>query len=419
LIVNRIVDIWKLSLDAKENIIAIFLDLSKAFDTVNHTLLLEKLYYYNFSSNAINLIKHYLSNRFMLTKFGKCFSDAKELVDGVPQGSVLGPLLFIIFLNDIGFLDLESMLALFADDTEISFSHKDLKVLTDTLTRDLIKIENWLSHNRLILNAKKTNGMFISNGKKTNPSFNSIIINLSGAPIPFVQTFRYLGVMVDDKLNFHQHIKKICKQVTYKTNVLKKCAYLFDLKFKTILFKLFIQSQFDYCSTLLFNLNNQSDQEKLETLFSKSLNKFLNIKLYKSLYVLKNGKAKNKNFRLNLSDQIKVLDLYEILPIKLRFFYHFISFIHTNLKYASKFPLCSKIINLRNISKTVRVLPFRFPPYKRNYKFSFTIISIKLLNLFLHNYLMLTKKDFSRKFKNVNYLLNYYNLYIKHLNSWS
>ena len=115
---------------------------------------------------------------------------------------------------------------------------------------------------------------------------------------------------------------------------IKKCAYLFDLKFKTILFKLFIQSQFDYCSTLLFNLNNQSDQEKLETLFSKSLNKFLNIKLYKSLYVLKNGKAKNKNFRLNLSDQIKVLDLYEILPIKLRFFYHFISFIHTNLKYA-------------------------------------------------------------------------------------
>ena len=119
----------------------------------------------------------------------------------------------------------------------------------------------------------------------------------------------------------------------YKTNVLKKCAYLFDLKFKTILFKLFIQSQFDYCSTLLFNLNNQSDQEKLETLFSKSLNKFLNIKLYKSLYVLKNGKAKNKNFRLNLSDQIKVLDLYEILPIKLRFFYHFISFIHTNLNF--------------------------------------------------------------------------------------
>ena len=175
---------------------------------------------------------------------------------------------------------------------------------------------------------------------------------------------------------------------------LKKCAYLFDLKFKTILFKLFIQSQFDYCSTLLFNLNNQSDQEKLETLFSKSLNKFLNIKLYKSLYVLKNGKAKNKNFRLNLSDQIKVLDLYELLPIKLRFFYHFISFIHTNLKYASKFPLCSKIINQRNISKTVRVLPFRFPPYKSNYKFSFTIISIKLINLFLHNYLMFNKKRF-------------------------
>ena len=145
----------------------------------------------------------------MLTKFVKCFSGAKELVDGVTQGSVLGPLLFIIFLNDIGFLDLESMLSLFADDTEILFSHKDLKVLTDTLTRDLIKIENWLSHNRLILNAKKTNGMFISNGKKTNPPFNSIIINLSGAHIPFFQTFRYLGVMVQKKYASKLHIKRM------------------------------------------------------------------------------------------------------------------------------------------------------------------------------------------------------------------
>ena len=85
---------------------------------------------------------------------------------------------------------------------------------------------------------------------------------------------------------------KICQQVTFKTNVLKKCAYLFDIKFETILFKLFIQSQFDYCSTLLFHLNNKSDQEKLETLFSKSLNKFLNIKLYKSISILKNDKTK-------------------------------------------------------------------------------------------------------------------------------
>jgi hypothetical protein len=99
----------------------------------------------------------------MLTKFGKCFSKAKILVYGVLQESVLSPLLFVIFLNDIGFLYLESMVALFADDTE---THADLKLLTDTLTRGLIKLEKWLSHNRLILNAKKTNGMFILNGKR-------------------------------------------------------------------------------------------------------------------------------------------------------------------------------------------------------------------------------------------------------------
>jgi hypothetical protein len=86
---------------------------------------------------------------------------------------------------------------------------------------------------------------------------------------------------------------KICQQVTFKTNFLKKCAYLFDIL--TILFKLFIQSQFEYCSILIFYLNNKSDQEKLETLFSKSLNKFLNIKLNKSISILKNDKTKISN----------------------------------------------------------------------------------------------------------------------------
>ncbi len=87
------------------------------------------------------------------------------------------------------------------------FTESPRVLLTDTLTRDLIKLEKWMSHNRLIINAKKTNVMFISNGKRSNPSFNSIVVNLPGIPIPFVQTFRYLGVMIDDKLNFHQHVK--------------------------------------------------------------------------------------------------------------------------------------------------------------------------------------------------------------------
>jgi hypothetical protein len=97
--------------------------------------------------------------------------------------------------------------------------------------------------------------------------------------------------------------------------------------------------------------------------------------------ILKNDKTKNKNLKLNLADQIKALDSFELLPIKLRFFYHFLSFIHTNLKYASNFPLCSKILNQRNISETVRVLPFKFLLQSSNYKFSFFITTIKL-NLF-------------------------------------
>jgi len=145
-------DNWRDNLDRNNDIVAVFLDLSKAFDTVDHKLLLSKLPFYNFDSNLILLIDNYLSNRNIKVNINGTLSSSQPLLMGVPQGSVLGPLLFILFINDICFLDLHSKLCLYADDSTISSSGKTIASIITNIESDLILILDWLKHNKLIIN---------------------------------------------------------------------------------------------------------------------------------------------------------------------------------------------------------------------------------------------------------------------------
>ena len=130
-------------LDSGKDVIVIFLDLSKAFDTVNHEILLTKLKYYNFHSHFIKLISNYLSNRKIKVKVNDQLSESQSIDVGVPQGSVLGPLLFIIYFNDFNFLDTLSNNFLYADDTTISSHSSDINLIIKNLERDLVKVEEF------------------------------------------------------------------------------------------------------------------------------------------------------------------------------------------------------------------------------------------------------------------------------------
>ncbi len=232
---NSILDRWRTALDDRKYIIAIFLDLSKAFDTIDHELLLLKLSYYGFSQLAIFLIRSYLSNRFCITTFDGVKSKAEALNVGVPQGSVLGPLFFIIFINDLCHLSLQSFLDLFADDSTASASSNNIKNLTDSLSVDLDLISSWLAHNRLIINWAITHAiLFNFTNIKSNPLYidsKDLNLSLGKISIPFVDKTKILGVLLDDKLRFNHHILSLCKRINTTVHMLSRNLYLISMDF--------------------------------------------------------------------------------------------------------------------------------------------------------------------------------------------
>jgi hypothetical protein len=209
--VNAITEFMKnvlTSLENKESVISVFLDLSKAFDTINHDILLKKLERYGIRGQPLNWFRSYLSNRQQYVHYGNSNSDKQTLVCGVPQGSVLGPLLFIIYTNDLSASLMKTKSILFADDTTIYASNKDLSKLYADVNADLVYLNDWFMANKLSLNVGKTNYLLISNISCVTTSVPILRIGTSDIERkPFV---KFLGVYIDENLTWHEHIK-VCK----------------------------------------------------------------------------------------------------------------------------------------------------------------------------------------------------------------
>ena len=160
------------ALDNSEFAICILIDFRKAFDTVEHNILLQKLYHYGIGGNALQWFNSYLSNRYQYVNYNNTSSDMKLITCGVPQGSILGPLMFLLYINDISSVSSILFSILFADDTTLFYSSKNLQELSDVINNELSKMMEWLNANRLSLNIDKTNFMiFRPKGKKRNLSY--------------------------------------------------------------------------------------------------------------------------------------------------------------------------------------------------------------------------------------------------------
>ena len=157
----QLVDKITSAVERNETTIGIFLDLSKAFDTIDHDILLYKLEHYGFRGIVLEWFKNYLSNRKQYVSYNSCDSELKDIVCGVPQGSILGPLLFILYVNDITNTSDVLEFILFADDTTILYSHPNIENQINRINEELKEVSNWFKANKLSVNASKTNYMIL------------------------------------------------------------------------------------------------------------------------------------------------------------------------------------------------------------------------------------------------------------------
>ncbi|GFX63402.1 probable RNA-directed DNA polymerase from transposon X-element [Trichonephila clavipes] len=191
---------------------AVFLDIQKAFDRVWHTGLLFKLINYNIPTPLILLLKSYISNRTFTVKINRTYSQTRSISAGIAQGSILGPVLFNLYVNDI-LKSTKTMLCMYADDTAILSRHKNLNTLVENINEHLAHLEIWFSVWKIALNSSKTEAVFFS--QRVPPPE----ITLQNQRIPWSHHTKYLGVYLDKTLTFRQHITQIrtkFKNVTHK-----------------------------------------------------------------------------------------------------------------------------------------------------------------------------------------------------------
>ena len=150
----------------KKSSCTIYLDISKAFDTVPRAILLKKLYHFGIRGPAYNLLKSYLSNRYQYTLVNGFMSELLPIDFGVPQGSILGPLLFLLYINDLPLVSKNAIIKLFADDTSIFITAKSIQELKIIASEVLCKVNEWMKMNKLSLNYSKTEFMLCGNSKK-------------------------------------------------------------------------------------------------------------------------------------------------------------------------------------------------------------------------------------------------------------
>lgn len=268
--------------------INIFMDLSKAFDTLDHKILLHKLNYYGFHDKSYDLLKCYLSNRFQYVVFNNVQSDLIEIKCGVPQGSILGPLLFIIYLNDMPNVTEYFTPIIYADDTTLftTLNYNNVNDTQHNINDELQLISDWLKLNKLSLNASKTKAMLFHSPQRqiSNPT-----IFIDDTEIDFVNEFNFLGIILDKNLKWRSHVTFISKKISKTIGILSKLKNTIPTNALLNIYNALILSYLNY-GTIIWGWQSQNLfklQKKAVRIIMKSKYNAHTNALFKQLNTLK------------------------------------------------------------------------------------------------------------------------------------
>ena len=205
---------------------AIFLDLAKAFDSVSHDILLKKLYKYGIRGNALRLFTSYLEGRSQFVSLNDTESILEEIYFGVPQGSILGPLLFLIYINDLPNAT-NFFIKLYADDTFLCSQNENAKALESEVNFEIGRVYKWLASNRLTLNIDKSKFMILSRHKGVSENFR---VKINNEQMDQCDSYKYLGVYFDKDLNWKKHIEHVCKKISKSCGSISKLRNCLEIE---------------------------------------------------------------------------------------------------------------------------------------------------------------------------------------------
>jgi len=243
----EIVDRLMNRMDNNQTPVNIYLDLSKAFDTIDHNILTNKLEYYGITDNSLKLFDSYLTNRKQYVEFEDTNSDMLDITTGVPQGSILGPLLFIIYINDMANVSKLFDFIIYADDTTLSSvlnSFNSTLPIETNINTELEKINEWLKVNKLSLNVNKTKFMIFHTPQKRVPT---LLLKIEGVVIEQVKEFNFLGLILNENLNWKSHTEKIANSVSKSIGIINKLKHFLPTDVKVTLYNSLILSHINYC----------------------------------------------------------------------------------------------------------------------------------------------------------------------------